>query len=50
MSTPHNTGSSPADYAHWNEEAPIIKAQEDRGTDYYRGEPDYNGDDYRDYE
>lgn len=27
--------SSLHDYAHWNEEASIIKAQEDRWTDYY---------------
>lgn len=30
------------DYSHWNEEAAIVKAQEDRYSDYYRDEPDYN--------
>jgi hypothetical protein len=27
--------SSLSDYSHWNEEASIVKAQEDRWTDYY---------------
>lgn len=27
--------SSLSDYAHWNEEAAIVKAMEDRYTDYY---------------
>lgn len=27
--------SSLSDYSHWNEEASIIKAMEDRYTDYY---------------
>jgi hypothetical protein len=35
------------DYSHWNEEAPIVKAIEDRYADYYADdEPDY--DDYLD--
>jgi len=34
--------SSNADYAHWNEEAPIIRALEDRATEYYYEERDYN--------
>lgn len=42
--------SSLSDYSHWNEEAPIIKAYEDRYADYY-SEPNYDdnpyeGDDY----
>lgn len=32
---------SVSDYAHWNEEASIIKAQEDRYADYY-AEPSYD--------
>jgi hypothetical protein len=34
--------SSLSDYEHWNEEAPLIKAQEDRYADYYRDEPDHD--------
>lgn len=34
--------SSISDYSHWNEEASIIKAQEDRYSDYYADEPDYD--------
>lgn len=41
MARPHDTASSLEDYGHWNEEAPIIKALEDRYADYYRDEPDY---------
>ncbi len=37
--------SSISDYSHWNEEASIVKAQEDKWADYYRDEP-YEGDDY----
>ena len=29
------------DYSHWNEEASIVKAQEDRYADYY-AEPSYD--------
>lgn len=31
----NEVASSLEDYEHWNEEAPIVKAQEDRWTDYY---------------
>lgn len=36
--------SSISDYSHWNEEASIVKAQEDRYSDYYAEPNDY--DDY----
>lgn len=39
---PNERHSSLEDYSHWNEEASIIKAQEDRYADYYYDEPDYN--------
>jgi hypothetical protein len=46
--------SSIEDYSHWNEEASIIKAQEDRYADYYADEPDYDNPDagweYEDYD
>lgn len=42
--------SSISDYSHWNEEAPIIKAQEDRYADYYADEPDYDSEPYDDYD
>lgn len=38
----NEVASTTADYTHWNEEAPIIKAQEDRYTDYYNDPNDYN--------
>jgi hypothetical protein len=38
--------SSIRDYSHWNEEASIIKAQEDRYADYYADEPDYDSEPY----
>jgi hypothetical protein len=38
--------SSIEDYSHWNEEASIIKAREDRYADYYRDEPDYDSEAY----
>jgi hypothetical protein len=38
--------SSISDYSHWNEEAPYIKAQEDRYADYYADEPDYDSEPY----
>ena len=47
---PYDTGSSLSDYSHWNEEAPIIKAIEDRYADYYRDEPDYDSDFYEEDE
>lgn len=41
---PNERHSSIGDYSHWNEEAPFIKAQEDRYADYYADEPDYDRD------
>jgi hypothetical protein len=32
--------SSIEDYAHWNEEAAIVKSREDRYSDYYYEEDD----------
>jgi len=46
---PNERHSSIEDYSHWNEEASIIKAQEDRYSDYYADEPDYDSEPY-DYE
>ena len=46
---PNERHSSPSDYEHWNEEASIVKAQEDRYTDSYADEPDYD-EAYDDYE
>lgn len=46
MNGPNERHSSLDDYSHWNEEAPIIKAYEDRYSDYYRDEPDYDDDPY----
>jgi hypothetical protein len=40
--------SSIEDYSHWNEEASIVKAQEDRYADYYYDEPDYDSEPYED--
>lgn len=45
MNSPYDRHSSLDDYSHWNEEAPIIKALEDRYSDYYN-EPDYDDDPY----
>ena len=39
--TAMTSNPSVSDYAHWNEEASIIKAQEDRYADYY-AEPSYD--------
>lgn len=48
---PNEISSTLKDYEHWNEEAAIIKAQEDRWADYWQ-EPDYGDpwDDYGDFE
>lgn len=43
---PNEHHSSLSDYSHWNEEASIIKAQEDRYTDYYNDEPNYEEPDF----
>ena len=37
--------SSLEDYSHWNEEASIVKAQEDRWTDYYADDDNGGWDD-----
>jgi hypothetical protein len=37
--------SSLEDYSHWNEEASIVKAQEDRWSDYYAGDDNGGWDD-----
>lgn len=44
---PNEITSTLEDYAHWNEDAAYIKAQEDRWVDYY-DEP-YD-DDYEPYD
>ncbi len=47
MSKPRKEQPSLDDYSHWGEEAPIVKAQEDKWADYYRDEPsddEYWGD------
>ena len=36
--------ASDADYSHWNEEASIVRAQEDRATEYYYEPSDYTED------
>lgn len=46
---PNERHSSPSDYSHWNEEAPLIKAQEDRYADQYADDPNYD-DHYDDEE
>lgn len=38
--------SSMADYSHWGEEAPIVKAQEDKWAEYYHEPRDPNAEDY----
>lgn len=43
---PRNNPST-SDYSHFNEEASIIKSQEDRYSDYYADEPRYE-DEYED--
>lgn len=49
---PNERHSSINDYSHWNEEASIIKAQEDRYADRYAHDPNYDDDydDYNDYD
>lgn len=47
---PNERHSSLSDYEHWNEEAPYIKAHEDRYADYYADEPDYDSDFYEEDE
>lgn len=43
----NEVASTLADYEHWNEEAPIAKAREDRYTDYYNDQP-YETEDWDD--
>lgn len=46
MTKPTDRHSSASDYDHWNEEASIIKAQEDRYADYYDEPSEEGGDEY----
>lgn len=43
--SPRYSASTNEDYAHFNEEASIVKSHEDRYADYYADEP---GDDFYD--